>query len=100
MFLSIEAAGLKVIRRHIRVHAQIDRSQVGGTRLRLFSIRLHSGPNRSPEVGLIRRVERQHKVVVGDAIKGRTQGGGWTTPACAQPMARPHRRIIIGPRVA
>ncbi len=68
LFLGVEAAGLKVIDGQIRVHAQIDRSQVCRTRLRLFSIGLHGFSNSAPDVSLVGNVEWQHKVVVGDAI--------------------------------
>lgn len=43
----IEATGLKLINRHIRMHAQIERSQVGRTRLRLFSIVRRTRPQTS-----------------------------------------------------
>ena len=41
LFLGVQAAGLKVINGQIRVHAQIDGSQVCRTGLCLFSIGLH-----------------------------------------------------------
>ena len=68
LFLGVEAAGLKVRDSQIRMHAQIDCSQVCRTGLGLFSIGLHVFRIRAPDVSLVGNVEWQNEVVEGDAI--------------------------------
>ena len=69
LFLGIQAASLKVINSQIRVHAQVNGSQVRGAGLRLLSRGLHGFSNSSPDVGLIGNVEGEHKVVEGGAAQ-------------------------------
>ncbi len=101
LFLGIQAASLKIVDGQIGVHAQIDRGQVCRTRLRLFPVRLDIASNSAPDVSLVRNIERQRKVVVGDAVKSGTR---WRTVCrCPRPSSREprgHSRIIVSAIVA
>src|SRR5580704_1140388 len=82
------------------MHAQIDHGQIGGTRLRLFSIGLHIAAYSSPRIHLVRKTNRQHEIVEGYAVQ-RTLWravSGIQLAACRRP--RRHGRIVVRANVA
>src|SRR6185503_14599149 len=62
LFLCVERAELEIVSRQIRMEAQSDCLQIGGTGLSTGLARLNRPANATPQISLVRQIERKLKV--------------------------------------
>ncbi len=100
LLLGIKRAGLEVVQSQLRVHRQVHCCQVGCAGLRLLAIRFNGAAHASPDVELIRQLQRNLKVVVRNSIGDDTRRPMVRDSVARCTRARGNRGKVTSPLIA
>src|SRR5271165_4121374 len=74
LLFCIQTTGCEVVEGQVRMHAEINAREVSGAGLRLGAIGLDRATDAPPDISFVGQLKGQHKIVEGDAAKGRVVG--------------------------